>query len=265
MKLSVFIVFILIVTACSTNNTDANNESTSGEEPEFILEYSDDNPPGGMRTDFIIDVWIPEIEKQTDNRVKVNTNMGGSLFDTSEALAGVEDGLADIAMISPEPYPNRMFAHKIFQLFPKAAKEWENLRQIYSESFEEIPILKDGGVEDYNQKLLLTLAPSPLVFGATYEFDGLEDVSGNKWRAAHEIHLNSLANMGAETVSVPWEEVYTALQTNVTNGVVTNFDGYDTHKFYEVAENALVAPELWYSTAHMHTINMNTWDELPED
>src|SRR5699024_10698147 len=53
--------------------------------------------------------------------------------------------------------------------------------------------------------------------------------------------------------------------TNVTNGVVTNFDGYDTHKFYEVAENALVAPELWYSTAHMHTINMDTWDELPED
>src|SRR5699024_1036326 len=77
--------------------------------------------------------------------------------------------------------------------------------------------------------------------------------------------LNTLGNMGAETVSVPWEDVYTSLQTNMIDGVVTNFDGFDTMSFYESAPNVLVAPELWYSTPHMHTINMDTWEELPED
>ena len=37
----------------------------------YTMKYSDHDPPGGMRTDFLKNVWLPEIEKQTGGKVKV--------------------------------------------------------------------------------------------------------------------------------------------------------------------------------------------------
>lgn len=267
--LSALIIGVLAACGGNSDNTDSSNGTDSSDasdkKPEFVLEYTDHDAPQGMRTKLIEEVWIPEIEKQTDYRVKVNVNMGGSLFSTSESLAGIENGIADMGMVAGEPYPDKLFGNEIFSLFPKSAKTWESLNEIYTEAFEKIPILQEEGIEKYNQKLLFAVSPSPLAFGATYEIDSLADLKGKKWRAANKRHLEMLGNTGAETVSVPWEDVYTSLQTNVIDGVLTNYDGFDKMKFYESAPNILVAPELWYATPHMHTINLDTWNSLPED
>ena len=34
----------------------------------ITMKYSDHDPPGGMRTDFLKKVWLPEIEKQTGGK-----------------------------------------------------------------------------------------------------------------------------------------------------------------------------------------------------
>ncbi|MGB9825300.1 MAG: TRAP transporter substrate-binding protein [Desulfofundulus sp.] len=71
--------------------------------------------------------------------------------------------------------------------------------------------------------------------------------------------------MGANAVSVPWEDVYISLQTKVIDGVMTNYDGFHMMKFYEPAKHIIFAPQLWWATPFLHTINLDTWNKLPPD
>ena len=68
--------------------------------------------------------------------------------------------------------------------------------------------------------------------------------------------------MDSNAVSVPWEDIYTSLQTGTIDGVLTNFDGFAQMKFYEPANEVKVSPQLWWSTPFVHTINKDVWDGL---
>ena len=45
--------------------------ATSIQAADITLKYSDHDPLGGMRTNFLKNVWLPEIEKQTNGKVKI--------------------------------------------------------------------------------------------------------------------------------------------------------------------------------------------------
>ncbi|MGB9825299.1 MAG: hypothetical protein ACPLRU_01385, partial [Desulfofundulus sp.] len=132
--------------------------------------------------------WLPEIEKQTGGRVKINANFGGSLLSSSEVLDGAAKGVADMAMIFPDFYPEKLFGYQIFKLFPKAPQKWENISYIYQTALNELPILQEE-LKKHNLKPLLVTVGLPTVFGATYPIDKVEDIVGKKWRASSRWHL----------------------------------------------------------------------------
>ncbi|MFD1039350.1 TRAP transporter substrate-binding protein DctP [Virgibacillus byunsanensis] len=262
MMLILIVTFLVILSACGDEASTTNEEG--GEDFEITLTYSDHDPPGAMRTDFVENVWIPEIEKQTNGQVKVNANFGGSLLSSQEVLEGAADGVTDMAMIFPDFYPERLFTYQIYKLFPEAPEKWENISTIFEESVEELPKLNEE-LEALNQKPLLVTVGLPTVFGASYEIDGIEDIIGKDWRASSRWHLESMKHIGANPVSVPWEDVYMSLETGVIDGVMTNYDGFHAMKFYEGAQDIIVGPQLWWASPFTHTINLDVWNDLPED
>lgn len=264
-KLSLFLsIMLIILSACGTENKDITKDGNSTDEYEITLNYSDHDPPNGMRTKFIKEYWFPKIEEETDGKVKINAIYGGGLLGSDEALDGVRDGVADMGLIYPDNYPNRMFSYELFKLFPKAPDDFKGIYGIFEKAMKELPELNEV-LERNNQIPLLITTGLPIVFGSTTEMNNLSDIAGGDWRASSRWYLEAIKNMGANPVSVPFSDVYMSLETGVIDGVMTNFDGFHMMNFYETAPNIILGTNLWWSAPFIHTINKDMWEKLPKD
>lgn len=259
-----FLFIILILSACSAKTSEVDESGNSTDEYEITLNYSDHDPPNGLRTKFLKEYWFPKIEEETDGKVTINEIYGGGLLGGDEALDGVRDGVADMSIIYPDNYPNRMFSYELFKLFPEGPEDFEGQYEIFSEGMEELPALNDV-LKENNQKPLLITSGLPIAFGSTNKLDSLEDVAGEDWRASSRWYLEAMKNITANPVSVPFDDVYMSLETGVIDGVMTNYDGFHMMNFYESAPNIILGPKLWWSAPFIHTINQDMWDQLPED
>ena len=50
----------------------------------ITIKYSDSDPPGGVRTDFVKNVWMPEMIKQTGGKVAFQDFWGGAMVSAHE-------------------------------------------------------------------------------------------------------------------------------------------------------------------------------------
>ncbi|WP_282611394.1 TRAP transporter substrate-binding protein DctP [Pelagibius sp. Alg239-R121] len=214
--------------------------------------YSDHDPNGGMRTGFVADVWLPAIESQTD--IDVQEFFAGTLMGSKEVLAGVGSGVADMGFVYPGHYPNRLAAHSIFSLFPRGPQEFDDMAWFYHQVYDRVPAFKEELAKEGVVPLMVT-AGLPGAFVGRNELNGIDDISGDKWRAGGKWPLKYLENAGAVPVSVPWGDVYVALQTGSIDGTFTNYDGLHLMKFDEVAQNLLISKELWFAVPFLHIAN----------
>ncbi|MBT8361342.1 MAG: TRAP transporter substrate-binding protein DctP, partial [Deltaproteobacteria bacterium] len=197
------------------------------------MKYSDHDPPGGMRTDFVKNTWLPEIENQTTGQVKIQEFWGGALMGSKEILKGIGDGVTQMGFVYPGHYPGQLPAHTILKLFPRGPSKFENMVWFYRKIYAEVPEFKTE-LENANVMTVMFTAGLPGAFTGKNPLAGIDDVKGDKWRAGDKWGLRFLENAGAVPVSVPWGDVYMALQTGTIDGCFTNYDGLHLMKFDEV-------------------------------
>jgi len=217
------------------------------------IKYSDHDPPGGMRTKFIKEVWLDEIVKQTGGKVKIQDFWGGALMSSKEILKGIGDGVAQMGFFYPGHYPTELVSFTILKLFPRGPAKFENMAWLYHKMVEEIPEF-GAEMKKANQMTLVYTAGLPGAFTSKKALAKLDDIKAQKWRAGDKWALKFLRNAGATPVSVPWGDVYMALQTGTIDGCFTNYDGLHMMKFDEVAPNLLVSKELWYAMPFVHNV-----------
>jgi len=228
------------------------------------VRYSDHDVLGGMRTDFVRDVWFPEIEKQTDGELTVRHFFGGTLLGPKEVLKGLGDGIVNLAYIYAGHHPDQLVAHSIFSLLPRGPASFENVLWFYHQIYERVPAFREELARAGWEPLMIT-AGLPGAFGATYEVTSMKDLAGKKWRAAGNWPLRYLGNVGATPVSIPWDDLYISLQTGTVDGVYTNYDGLHMAKLDEVASNILISKEIWFATPMIHGANKAWFDGLPAE
>ena len=230
----------------------------------IMMKYSDHDPPGGMRTKFLKDVWLPEIEKQTGGQVKIQSFFGGALLNSKEVLKGIGDNMTQAGFLYPGHYPGQLPSFTIYKLFPMGPSKFETMAWLYRKVIEEIPEFGQE-LKRANQKVLLFTAGLPGAFTGKKPIPNLPAIKGQKWRAGDKWGLRFLENSGAVPVSVPWGDVYMALQTGTIDGCFTNYDGLHMMKFDEVAPNLLISKKLWYAMPFIHNVNLDFWNGLPKD
>ena len=230
----------------------------------ITVKYSDHDPPGGMRTKFIKQVWLEEIVKQTGGKVKVQDFWGGALMSSKEIFKGIQDGVAQMGFFYPGHYPGQLVSYTIMKLFPRGPSKFENMAWLYHQMVKEVPEFA-AEMKKANQMTLVYTAGLPGAFTSKKPLTKLDDIKGQKWRAGDKWALKFLKNAGATPVSVPWGDVYMALQTGTIDGCFTNYDGLHMMKFDEVASNLLISKELWYAMPFVHNVNLTFWNGLPKD
>lgn len=230
----------------------------------ITIKYSDHDPPGGVRTNYVKNVWFPEMIKQTGNKIAIQDYWGGAMVSAPEALKAIGDNVTNIGFVFPEFYSKQLPLHQGFKLFPVGPATWESQRWLYKKVYDEIPEFL-GEFQKFNQMPLLATAGLPAAFTSTKPITKVADLKGRKWRASSRWVLAYIKNAGATPVSVPWADCYMALQTGTIDGVLTNYDGAAMTKLDEAGPNILVAKELWWATPFVHLVNLDFWKGLPKD
>lgn len=232
---------------------------------QTILRYTDHEPLGGMRPQFIKDVLFAAIEKESNGRLKIADNWDSKLATGYDALKTVGAGAtADIGIVVPEYTANDLPLHQIFKGFavgPAGEKQVAFFRRVY----DEVPAFP-AELRKNNVVPIFLATGYPVAFFSTKTLNSLQDIKGQTWRTASFWHRDFLRNAGANPVSIPWgPEVFNALQGGKLDGLMVNIDsGYmlDVHK---VAPRVVASEDLWLGHLYILAMNAKTWDGLAQE
>jgi TRAP-type C4-dicarboxylate transport system substrate-binding protein len=117
--------------------------------------------------------------------------------------------------------------------------------------------------ERYNQKFVGVGILGNYGLVTNFEWDEIEELSGQKIAAAGP-NIPWVESVGVVPVQSNLNEAYTSMQTGVYNGWVMFPDGVTSFKLEEVSRQFTVTGFGVIATPLL-TINMDTWNSLPED
>jgi TRAP-type transport system periplasmic protein len=200
-----------------------------------------------------------ELAKATNNRYKVTVYPGGQLYDGDKAAKAVQ--LGNVQMTNE---PNSAFTAytkngdlmelpfgfanaEAFQDFLHGPRSDLVRKDLEKAGFHVLNFFDEGP---------FVIATKSVLIEKPADFKGqIIRTSG------HPVVVDGLKGMGASTVKLPLNEVYSALQQGTITGVYTTFDAYVAEKMYEVAPNLMIIPSYG---AYFWVTNKAWFDALPE-
>lgn len=255
-KISFLVVILFMCVLCFSISGFASDEPIK-------LTLADTTAPTGLRGEGT-KLFLEEVEKYTNGRVQIEVYWGESLLKAAEILKGVQDGVVDLGYINPNYYPGQLLVNGSFAIYPEGPVKFSNIYEAFVKCYEEVPELNEE-LESVNQKLLYINTILPMTVTSTKPFTSFEDFAGKRIRASSRWYLSQLEGARAVPVSVPWGDCYMALQTGTIDGVYTNLDGIHRTKLDEAAPHIFTMREIWIAAINFYTINLDKWNDLPED
>lgn len=228
------------------------------------LTYSDHQPIGQMRTDFLKDVLFPAIEQESNGRLNINNHWNGELAIAYEALPTLKEGkTVDISTIVPEYTAKELPLSQIFKSFPVGPSGQDQVT-LFRDIFESIPEFEQEFHANNLQPIFLSTG-YPVGFFGTKPVDNTNDIQGQKWRSASFWHLDYLREAGADPVRTHWSpEIYDMLQDGRLDGIYVNIDSAYNLKLHEKAPYALISKKMWLGHLYVVAMNKTKYDELDQ-
>jgi TRAP-type C4-dicarboxylate transport system substrate-binding protein len=205
--------------------------------------------------------WINFVEAEAQGRLHIRPIWSGALLSSDQSMAELRHGVADIGLITPIYAKGGAHLLRTQTGFYSGIKTVENQLALYhcmadnSDQFAlELEGLKVLAVQGGNLPGILT-RNTPV--------NSLADLRGLRIRAPTEL-LPLLEELGADPVSMPMGEVYSALAKGVLDGVVAPTDTFKSLHFTEVTKHffTLEIPRGAYPARAM---GMRRWNSLDKD
>ena len=249
----------LLLAGCSGGSGDATGDA-KGE--TFDLTWTSYTTPEGYYS-MAMDQWIEIVEEKTEGRITIEPFYMGSLCATTDGLACVKDGRADIAYTSPAFHPAEFPLSNVITV-PFVAKDpvaqTATLQELYDTNADTAAEFEAQGVRP------LYFAPvTTSILGSTEEIDSYDGLKGLQVRGTARM-LPALETAGANPSAIPVSEIY----ESINNGVIKAWSSTGL-------ESAITEWNLGEVTKYMADtqsgsfinvmaiINEEVWDSLPED
>lgn len=277
MRLSMFLVFVLILIACSSNNSSTNSNTSSNpsnqnnnnqasDQPAkvedvkpIVLKASTHSPPGAL-TD-VFDVYLDEIEKRTDGRVTFERFYGGSLAGATDVVDAISSGVVDVAVINPAQQSGRLPLNTVTSnpaLYSDswaAIKTMNGLDEIFPElqaEWEKIGVVPIGNY-----------ATPPMVIMSTKSLSSYDDLKGLRILTSSRPIATVIGELGATPVGMPFNEAYEAVSRGTVDGIVISLQAALAFGINEIVDTAWMLPIS--GGPGFYGISQTVWDGLPED
>src|SRR5699024_10870138 len=249
-------------TETSEEGNDAQEEAASGEEFELRLATVV-NPPHPWVD--MGEFFAEEVEKRTDGNVKVSVHHSATLGDDEAIIDEMQIGTIDFIVGGAQNAAPYVPQYQIFgfsylfnsmdefeQAVAHDSEITEKFKNYYEESGLELKLLglSGGGTRYTSHK--------------DKEITEADDMQGVKMRLpGSPIESKIWSALGAVPTSLPWNEVYSGVQTGVVEAFESTLSGYEGSKLYEVAPNVALTEHL-FMASHF-TMSKLTEAKLPDE
>jgi TRAP-type C4-dicarboxylate transport system substrate-binding protein len=200
--------------------------------------------------------WAREVEKRTNNKVRVQTFPGGTLLAAKNIFDGVIAGTADIGNFAMSYQPGRFPLSEAIDLpigFTSAR----------AASMALLDLIEKYNPKEFAQvKVLTAFTCPPADFMTKTPVRSLKDIKGMELRASGT-GAEVLKRLGAVPVGMPQSEAPEAIQKGVVKGNVSSMEILKDFNFAAYLPYATEANLFVVSFAVV--MNKDKWNSLPED
>ncbi|SDL29619.1 TRAP transporter substrate-binding protein [Natronincola ferrireducens] len=260
--LMVCMLLTTFLTACSNDKPGAAGGEAADKEYSLRLATVV-NPPHPWVE--MAEYFAEELEKRTDGKVKVTVYPSAQLGSDETTIDEMRTGTIDFIVGGAQNAASFIPQYQAFGLaylftdddhFENTIAHGSPVFNRFAELYEEKNLgikllgLSGGGVRNVSNNLRPITTPADLQ-GMRMRLPG-SPMEAKLWEA-----------LGAIPTSLPWSEIYTAIQTGVVSTFESTISGYNGSKLYEVAKYHSETQHL-YMLSHF-SMSQSTFDKLPED
>lgn len=227
----------------------------------YTWNYADIQAPGNLRTRNV-EWWISELDKRSGGRIKIQAFWAGALVGGKDIAVGVSSGYPELGANVYVYDTSYVPALSLFEL-PIADSAETAIR-----AFQDMVMNNEAVRADLAKRKLVPLT----VFGhlgnimgvSSKAVAGPDDLRGMRLRAPGGTTARALERLGAEVVTMPSTDVYSALQLGTVDGAISSLADIHEWKWSDHGKNVWslgipIGPPLVY------VINKDVWEGLPED
>lgn len=248
-----------VVLAVAAWSLPGCGEKSSGPEKAKPIElsYSIFFPASHIQCKTAV-AWAREVEKRTQNRLKITVYPGGALTKAPQCYEGVVNGISDLGM-SCFAYTRGRFPLLEGIDLPLGYPNGKVASRIATEM-----TLKYKPKELADTHVLYVHAHGPGILASKKPVRSLDDLQTLKVRATG-LSSKIVKGLGGTPVGMSQPETYEALQKGVVDATFCPIETLKGWKQGEVIEYITDTSVIGYTTAMFVVMNVDAWNRLPQD
>ncbi|MFO1189698.1 MAG: C4-dicarboxylate TRAP transporter substrate-binding protein [Alphaproteobacteria bacterium] len=206
--------------------------------------------------------FVKELEARTKGSVTGKFFMSGALLSIRGALAGLKDGVGDMAIIVYSYYPAEMPAYQVISELQNLGKE----NAATSGASSEFTMLHCAQCQkEYAANGLVQLSgyagPSYVIISKS-KIETLADISGKKIRSGGGSFSAWARAVGALDVNMPVDDMYQGFSSGAIDAGVQTQAAVRTYGFWDTAKHVTDLPVGIISATSIFTVSRLTWKDL---
>ena len=208
-----------------------------------------------------VDKWfMDEVTKRTDGAITFEPYYNGTLLTASDMLPGIAAGAADMGNSVPSVYNRADYPLSNITL-PFITERVDSVSKAFKALYEENEAFRKE-YEDKGIRLLYDPAYGENTLWSTKPVAKPDDVNGLRVRAVLAIG-DALADLGASTVAIPWNEALEGMQRGVVDAMsAAPFDTAVAGGLPEVAPYGSDVGRMGVYAVSATVLNVDTWSKL---
>src|SRR5690625_242392 len=253
------VLFLFVLTACGGEegsagtqkdapDSDTEEEVTSDEQFELRLATVVNPPHPWVDAG---EFFAEEVEERTNGNVKVSIHHSATLGDDEGIIDELQLGTIDFILGGAQNAAPYVPQYQIFG-FSYLFESMEDFEKVVGDDSEVTEHFKELYEENGLELKLLGLSGGGTRYTShkNKEITKADDMQGVKMRLpGSPIESKIWGEFGAVPTSLPWNEIYSALQTGVVNSFESTLSGYEGSRLFEVAPH-IAEPNHLYMVTH---------------
>jgi tripartite ATP-independent transporter DctP family solute receptor len=206
-----------------------------------------------------LDYFAKQVNEKSKKRINATVNYGSELGSQSEQVEMTKTGSLDMVVAAPGTGLGVWVPQLVMFEFPYLFKDNAQYRRVLKGMTNEVTKLVTpygftaASGQSQGARDMLTIKP----------VKSLEDMKGLKMRGPNSVYISMFNALGASGTTTDWNEIYTALQTKIIDGMESSPSSINSMKFNEVASNLTITNHIIACTYYF--FNTKWLNGLPKD
>jgi TRAP-type C4-dicarboxylate transport system substrate-binding protein len=260
-------VFLLMLSACDSGETNKKTSTTSNDTQKLIA--SSGFPAADRFNSSFVEPLLEAVEKESDGEVAFDIFSSGELIDLGNELNALDSDTIDIATGLAPSYDPKRFPYSGVVALPLlkssssiAAEALENLMQ----SDYKIKGGKTFYELEFEDKGLVAFPLQPtesyIISTTGAKFDSSNDFNSSiRIRTSSSVHDAFIKELGLTSVSLPGTEIYDGMSRGSLDGVMMSIADMPAYGVEELSKYMITGLSIGHFVSHV-AMKQETWDSL---